>query len=167
MKNTKILFALFMFVAAVTLAAPAQTQVFVSGQTNGGFGGPIDMVVPYVPAVIVDGPATITVTYLDGTVTDAGGVNTGPNGVDWDCTNWGQLPQQEDHGIAGGNCPYLDALIGVFVPQPRAGHGEADGAGKIAGSIVKAGNLVRFGTVDGLGQSASDCQQRRGRLTQR
>ena len=122
MKNTKIVFALLMFIAAVTLAASAQTEVFVSGQTNGAFGGPIDMVIPYVPAVTVDGPATITITYLDGTITDAGGVNTGPNGVDWDCTNWGQLPLQEDHGIAGGKCPYLDALIGLFVPQPRAGH---------------------------------------------
>ena len=122
MKNTRIVLALLIFIAGAILSASAQTQVFVSGQTNGAFGGPIDMTIPYVPTVTVSAPATITVTYLDGTVTDAGGVNTGPNGVDWDCSNWGQLPLQEDHGIAGGVCHNLDALIGVFVPQPRAGH---------------------------------------------
>jgi len=121
-KHTKIVLALLMFVAAAALVAPAQTQVFVSGQTNGAFGGPIDLTIPYVPAITVDGPATITVTYLDGTVTDAGLVDTGPNGVDWDCDKSWQTPLQEVHGMAGGKCSNLDALIGIFVPQSRTTH---------------------------------------------
>lgn len=43
----------------------------------------------------------------------------------------------------------------------------ADGAAAIGGSIVKARNLVRFGTVGCFGRSASDCPQTVGRLTQR
>lgn len=122
MKGTKIVLALLILVIGASLMAPAQTQVFVSGQTNGAFGGPIDLTVPYVPAVTVSGPATITVTYLDGTVTDGGSVDTGPNGVDWDCARSFQTPLQEVRGMAGGDCPNLDALLGVFVPQARAGH---------------------------------------------
>ena len=148
MKNTKLVFALLMFVAAATLAGPAQTQVFVPGNTNGAFGGPIDLTIPYVPAITVSGPATITVTYLDGTVTDAGGINTGPNGVDFDCSNSWQQPLQEVHGIAGGKCPSLDALIGIFVPQARAGHqgfNRLDGTKGVTRIGIMPNNLFLIG----------------------
>jgi len=122
MKNTRIVLALLIFIAGAMLAASAQTQVFVSGQANGAFGGPIDMTVPYVPSVTVTGPATITVTYLDGMISDNNGEEIGPNGEDLNCGHTYQMPLQEARGIAGGVCHNLDALIGVFVPQARAGH---------------------------------------------
>jgi len=121
MTGTKVALVLLVFIATVTLAAPAQTQVFVSGQTNGGFGAPIDMTVPYVPAAVVTGPATITITYINGTVIDAGGVDTGPDGTFWNCGT-AQSPLEESRGVAGGKISDLDALIGVFVPAARANH---------------------------------------------
>ena len=47
-------FVLVLFVAAITIAAHAHTQVFVPGTTNGGFGNPIDQAMPIVPAITVD-----------------------------------------------------------------------------------------------------------------
>lgn len=122
MKYLNIVLALLIFLVAATLTAFPQNQVFVSGQTNGAFGGAIDMTIPFVPGVTVDGPATITVNYLDGTVSDNNGEEIGPNGEDYDCDHQWQLPLQEARGIAGGKCLNLDALIGVFVPLTRAGH---------------------------------------------
>ena len=101
MKNAKTVLTLAAFVAAATMIARAQTSVFVPGNTGGGFGNPIDIVVPLVPAITVSGPSRITVTYVSGTVTDSGGVDTGPNGTIW---NFGgtQSPLQEARGASGG-----------------------------------------------------------------
>ncbi|MGB6691641.1 MAG: hypothetical protein WBE76_27705 [Terracidiphilus sp.] len=101
--------------SALPICASAQTQVFVPGNASGFFGNGADIQVEFVPAITVQGPATITVTYLSGTVTDAGGVNTGPNGATWN-TSGSQSPMQESQGIAGGTIENLDALIGAFVP---------------------------------------------------
>jgi hypothetical protein len=95
-------------------AASGQTQVFVPGNASAFFGNTADIQVEYVPAISVQGPSTITVTYVSGTVTDAGGVNTGPLGTTWN-TSGGQSPLQESQGIAGGTIFDLDALIGAFV----------------------------------------------------
>jgi len=115
MKRAKIALALVAFVAAATMAARAQTSVFVPGNTNGGFGNPIDTVVPLVPAITVSGPSKITITYISGTVTDAAGIDTGPAGTDWN-QNGAQSPLQEARGVSNGTIHNLDALIGVFVP---------------------------------------------------
>jgi hypothetical protein len=118
MKSAKIALALVAFVAAATMAARAQTSVFVPGNTNGGFGNPIDTVVPLVPAITVSEPSRITITYLSGTVTDAAGIDTGPTGTDWN-QNGAQSPLQEAKGVSGGTIHNLDALIGVFVPARK------------------------------------------------
>lgn len=103
------------FALAAQAAAFGQTQVFVPGNASAFFGNGADIQVEYVPAVTVAGPATITVSYVSGTVLDAGGINTGPNGTTWD-TQGGQSPLQEALGISGGTIQNLDALIGSFVP---------------------------------------------------
>jgi len=121
MTSTKIAFVLLLFVAAATMAAPAQTQVFVPGNTNGAFGNQVDLIVPLVPAITVDGPGTITVTYVSGTVDFGAGVEVGPNGGPWDVGTW-QLPLQEAKGVAGGKVNNDGALIGVFVPHARLIH---------------------------------------------
>ena len=121
MTSTKMALVLVLLVAAATMTAQAQqdVQVFVSGTTNGAFGNPIDQTVPFVPAITVNGPGTITVTYVSGTVTDFDG-EIGPNGEDYNCGHYSiQTPLQEAHGVAGGKCKHLDALIGVFVPQTK------------------------------------------------
>jgi len=116
----KLTFGLLLFVAGATVVAPAQMQVFVPGTTNGGFGNGIDQAVPYVSAVAVDGPATITVTYVSGTV-NWGLQEVGPNGGSW-MIGSAQSPLQEGRGVAGGTISNLGALIGVFVPQARVAH---------------------------------------------
>ena len=132
MKTTKLMFpsrltalgpsaALMLTMLALIVAATttaAQTPVFVPGNTNGCFGNAVDMCVPLVAALTVNGPGTITVTYVSGTITDAGNVNTGPNGVSFPAGGY-QVPFQEASGIALERITHLDALIGVFVPQSR------------------------------------------------
>jgi hypothetical protein len=106
---------------AVATTTAAQTNVFVPGNASGFFGNPADIQVSLVAALTVSGPGTITVTYVSGTVTDFGDVNTGPNGVPW----WSpgqQSPLEEGRGGEVTNISNLDALIGVFVPQYRAQH---------------------------------------------
>ena len=122
MTNTKMTLVLVLFVAAATMAAPAQTQVFVPADASGAFGNPIDIVVPLVPAITVNGPGTITVTYVSGLVDFGGGFGVGPNGGEWDIATQ-QDPLLEAHGIwATGKVKNLAALIGVFVPQARVTH---------------------------------------------
>jgi len=157
MKNTKIALVLVLFVAAVTIAAHAQTsspsktvtgptakpavQIFVPGTTNGAFGNPIDQAVPFVSAITVNGPGTITVTYVSGTVSDYPG-EIGPEGEDFKCGRYSiQTPLQEANGVAGGKCKYVDALIGVFVPQTRVQ--DKRGFNPIDGTK----NLTRVGIV--------------------
>ncbi len=115
---TLMLTVLVLIVSATTTAA--QTTVFVPGNTNGCFGHPVDRCVPLVAALAISGPGTITVTYVSGTVTDAFGVNTGPNGVSFN-VGTSQTPLQEANGVSGGTIGNLDALIGVFVPSSRVG----------------------------------------------
>ncbi len=119
MKSTKIALGLVLFVAAATMTAPAQTQVFVPGNASGWFGNSVDLLVPLVPAIAVSGPATITVTYVSGTVNWGDG-DVGPNGGPYTNSGGFQFPLQEAKGVASprqiGN---IAALIGVFVPQSR------------------------------------------------
>jgi hypothetical protein len=112
---------------ALVTAAPtaAQTTVFVPGNASGAFGNSVDLVVPLVPAITVTGPASITVTYISGTV-DTGwcwdGVclgPVGPNGARVKNVSGGQTPLQEAKGISGPTVDQLGALIGVFVPRCR------------------------------------------------
>lgn len=133
MKNKTLALLILVFVSA-TIAANARTvssgktraaaaskqtvQVFVPGTASGYFGNPQDQAVPFVPAITVSGPGTITVTYVSGTVTDCCGINTGPKGVKYN-THGTQWPLQEARGVAGGIVYNEDALIGVFVPQSR------------------------------------------------
>ena len=79
-----MLFALAVAALFLTIStsAVAQTSVFVSGRATGGFGYPdLDGDVPFVTALTVGGPGTITVTYVSGTVNWAPGQPNGPNGV--------------------------------------------------------------------------------------
>ena len=122
MRSTKLAIVFVLFVAAIAVAASAQTTVFVAGNATGYFGGTAEMIVPLVPAIILNGPGTITVTYVSGTV-DLGGVITGPNGVFWDQGNGtGQFPLQEAKGVGGGKVNNFGALFGVFVPASRVNH---------------------------------------------
>jgi len=120
----KATFVLALFVAAATVAAQAQQdiQVFVPGTASGYFGNPQDQAVPFVPAITVSGPGTITVTYLSGTVTDCCGIDTGPNGVRFNGGNNHQFPLQEAKGRSFGWVDNEDALIGAFVPAARVNH---------------------------------------------
>jgi len=120
MKSTKIALALIMLVAAFITVAHGQTTIFVPGNVGGYFGNPADEINPLVPAITVSGPATITVTYVSGTVTDCCGVNTGPDGAEWNVGSGSQAPLQQAKGISGGWINNLDALIGAFVPTARA-----------------------------------------------
>ena len=122
MTSTKVALVLLLFAFAATIAAPAQTQIFVPANTTGAFGNKVDLIVPLVPAITVDGPATITVSYLSGTVDWGAGTQVGPNGEFWDTNHGWQDPLQEAKGIAGGTVNNHAALIGVFVPQARAAH---------------------------------------------
>jgi len=119
MKRAKMAVALIVLVAAATMAARAQAQVsvFVPGNASGYFGTPADVVVPLVPALTVNRPGTITVTYVSGTVTDSTLV-VGPNGTKYN-NSGAQFPLQEAFGKSYGWVNNLDALMGVFVPECR------------------------------------------------
>ena len=86
MKKPKIALVFAVFLVAATMAAQAQQdiQVFVPGSASGYFGSQADIVVPLVPALTVNGPGTITVTYLSGTVSWGEQPDSGPNGVPYE-----------------------------------------------------------------------------------
>jgi len=129
------------------LTASAQVQVFVPGNTSGGFGNPIDMTVPFVPAITVSGPSTITVTYISGTIPDGGVVNAGPNGVPWN-TDGAQSPLQESHGLTYPKIDNLDCLVGIFVPAAtvnRPGFSPVDGTKNLAKVGIKPSALFFIG----------------------
>jgi hypothetical protein len=69
--------ALLFLIAAGTASAQNSVNVTIPGNTLGGFGNPsIDNSEPFVAALAVDGPGTITVSYLSGLVTEwRGGSN--------------------------------------------------------------------------------------------
>lgn len=120
MKSTKTALVFILLVAATSMTAQTQSTVFVPGTASGAFGYPLNLIVPFVPAITVNGPGTITITYVDGTVT---GPVSGPNGVRWGPYPLGsQLPLQEAKGVAGGWVDNLNALIGAFVPAARVNH---------------------------------------------
>lgn len=148
MKNAKAVLTLVAFVAAATMIARAQTSVFVPGNTSGGFGNPIDIVVPLVPAITVSGPSRITVTYVSGTVSvGAGFADNGPNGTKWNF-NGAQSPLQEGRGASGG-ADKLGALIGVFVPATRVNSWKfqpVDGTKVLARNGIVPSTLVFVGT---------------------
>ena len=104
-----------LILTVATTAASGQTNIFVPGNTNGCFGSPVDECNPLVTALAVSGPATITVTYVSGIVTDIDG-DIGPNGIPCNCD---EVPLEEAVGVSVRNIPNLCALIGVFVPQAR------------------------------------------------
>ena len=139
---------LFLIVVATTAAA--QTAVFVPGNASGCFGNAdLGCPVPLVAALTVSGPATITVTYVSGTVVwEANGEPTGPDGARANFNGW-QSPLQEAHGIAGGWIPNLAALIGVFVPQSRvqdAGFSALDGTKGVTPVGIMPNGLFFIGT---------------------
>jgi hypothetical protein len=61
--TTTLLAGLFLFSTAA-IPARAQTTVTVPGNASGHFGNPADLVVPFVPAITVSGPSSITVKYV-------------------------------------------------------------------------------------------------------
>jgi len=148
MKNLKVAFVLAILVAAATMAARAQNQIFVPGNASGFFGNPADEMNPLVSAITVTGPGNITVTYDSGKVTDAGGIDTGPDGVP--CKNCAQLPLEEAKGTWNNvRAPHLDALIGVFVPASRvnqSGFAAVDGTKGVVPVGIMPNGLFFIGT---------------------
>lgn len=149
MRSGKIALVLVMLVAVAAVThAQQDVQVFVPGNTSGYFGNRADMIVPLVQAITVSGPGTITVIYVSGTVTDAGNVNTGPNGVKWN-TGGAQTPLQEAQSVSGGTIHNLDALIGAFVPASRVnrtGFNAIDGTKDATQVGIRPGWLSLIGT---------------------
>jgi hypothetical protein len=146
--SAALMLTILVLIAAATTTA-AQTQVFVPGTASGGFGTPALNWVEFVPALTVTGPGTITVTYISGTVTDAGGVNTGPDGVPITLPAGWALPLQEQHGVSGGTVKNLDSLIGVFVPATRvnrSGFAAVDGTKALAAVGIMPNGLFFIGT---------------------
>jgi len=138
----------FCLASAVTAAHAQTVNVVVPGNTLGGFGNPACCSEPYVPALAVPGPGTITVAYLSGTVTDAGGIDTGPDGAVWNVTG-NQFPLQEALGVAGGPIGNFDSLIGTFVAQSRvlaAGFSAVDGTKGTARVGILPTGLFFIGT---------------------
>jgi hypothetical protein len=128
--------------------ASAQSSVFVPGTASGGFGYPIvDGVVPFVTAVAVSGPGTITVTYVSGTVNWAPGQPTGPNGVHWPYSGCA-LPLKASRGISHQSAPNIGALIGAFAPQSRVqktGFSPVDGTKNAAPVGIMPGAVFFIG----------------------
>jgi hypothetical protein len=140
MKPLKSVIAAMLLVLGAVSIAPAQTNVYVPGNASGCFGNPVDSYcVPFVPAITVSGPATITVTYVSGTVVFIGnGPQVGPTGGTCDpCQGQTPLAEAKSMGLVGG-FNNTAALIGVFVPQTRT---QKTGFTAIDGTK----NLTKFG----------------------
>src|SRR5580704_15982526 len=140
--------ASLLLMSAVTAAHAQTVTVVVPGNTLGGFGNPACCSEPYIPALAVPGPGTIMVTYISGTVTDSSGINTGPNGVEWNVTG-NQFPLQEALGVAGGPIDNLDSLIGTFVARSRVvaeGFSAVDGTKGTARVGILPSGLFFIGT---------------------
>jgi len=132
----------------LTTTASAQTSVFVSGRATGGFGYPdLNYDVPFVTALTVSGPGTITVTYVSGTVDWAPNQPTGPNGVHWPYSGC-SLPLQASRGISHKSAENMGALIGAFVPQARVqkvGFSPVDGTKNAAPVGIMSGAVFFIG----------------------
>jgi hypothetical protein len=138
---------LVLILAATTAAA--QTQVFVPGNASGFFGNPVNIQVPLVPAITVSGPATITVTYVSGTVDFGTGEQVGPNGVPYTAGESDQVPLQEAVGVSSPTTMKMAALIGVFVPRSRvqkAGFSTLDGTKNVTPVGIMPNGLFFIGT---------------------
>jgi len=145
MASIKIALVVLLFISASTVMATAQTQVFVPGNASGDFGSPVDQVNQLVPAITVNGPGTITVTYVSGTV-DIGGVEVDPEGITQH--NCPQTPLQEAQGVAGGRCNHVGGLLGAFVSQGKVdypGFSPVDGSKNAATVGVMPGLLFFIG----------------------
>ncbi len=154
MKNASIAVVLGLFVIVGTAAAHAQqtVQVFVPGNASGYF-GTVDVLVPLVPAITVNGPGTITVSYNNGMVKwgSGEGQEVGPNGGPYPNNYYGlQFPLEE----AKGTAPHKEinniaALMGVFVCASRANHAgfaAVDGTKNAATVGIMPGGLFFIGT---------------------
>lgn len=149
---------LAVLVLAMTVTAAAQTTVFVPGNATGCFGSSDEGCVPLVAALTVNGPGTITVTYVSGTVNWGAG-EVGPNGGPYDASGF-QFPLQEAQGVAPHTkIENIAALIGVFVPMERtqrAGFSAVDGTKNVALVGIMPDGLFFIGSgktvsVDGAG----------------
>lgn len=119
MKNMRIASVLLLFVVSI-IAAHAQNQIYVPGNVSGNFGNPSDEINPLIPALSVTGPATITVTYVSGSVCWRGTSHCcGPNGASCSTCPLQQWPLQEARGIGLTKEHRIAALMGVFVPASR------------------------------------------------
>jgi hypothetical protein len=146
-RKIALVFALFAAVAPAT--ANAQT-VFVPGNASGFFGNPVNQMMALVPAITVSGPATITVTYVSGTVNyGIIGVEVGPNGGHFFDGGVGQSPLQEARGFAPHTpIDNMAALIGIFVPQNRVqqpGFSALDGTKNVTRVGINPGGLFFVG----------------------
>ena len=148
MNGMRIALLIVALAAASTIAANAQTQIFVPGNASGFFGNPVDQSVPLVSAVAVSGPGTITVTYASGTV-DVGGEHVvGPNGFGPWPTAGSQYPLQEARGVTTRTAMRIGALIGIFVPTTRVNHSRfiaIDGTKNVAPFGIMPGGLFFIG----------------------
>jgi len=134
-----------------TMAAHAQSQVTVPGTAIGYFGNPEDEVTPFVSAITVTGPGTITVTYVSGKVCwgSGNGDCVGPKGG-YFLNNGSQFPLQEAKGVATPAKIWdIGALIGVFVPSSRVnrnGFQAVDGTKNVAQVGIMPNGLFFIGT---------------------
>jgi hypothetical protein len=139
---------LTMLVLTVAATTAAAQNVFVPGNASGYFGNVADRMVPFVPAITVNGPGTITVTYVSGTVNWGGG-DVGPNGGHVSKRDSNQSPLQETRAVAPhGRIGKVGALIGVFVRQSRverAGFSAIDGTKNATRFGIKPGQLFFIG----------------------
>jgi hypothetical protein len=148
MTSTKIGVLFVLIVIAATMEVRAQSTVSVPGNASGYFGNPVDQLVPFVPAITVTGPGTITVTYVSGTVDVGGGHVVGPIGL----RNWpsagNQYPLLEAKGIVPQTADHVGGLIGVFVPAARVsspGFTAIDGTKNAAPVGIMPGGLFFIG----------------------
>jgi hypothetical protein len=147
--NAVLTFLLLVLTVAATTAS-AQTSIFVPANTSGAFGYPFDEVNPLVTAVTVSGPATITVTYVSGTVTWSNVYPpVGPDGVTCGLSQCsGQAPLSEAVGFGLKGNKNLAALIGIFVPAGRVnvtGFRPLDGTKDVAELGILPGGLFLIG----------------------
>jgi hypothetical protein len=99
-----------------TTAYAWDTIVTVPGNACGGFGLTAEGYVPFVVAKEITTKGVLKITYDSGTVTDGGGINTGPDGIPYSLGGGEQSPLQEIIGVTNGSISNVDALIGAFVP---------------------------------------------------
>jgi len=138
--------------------ASAQTSVSVPGNAGGCFGnnpgGGNSECVPFVSALAVSGPGTITITYVSGIVhwVMPNANTAGPEGVSCPTVNCGvsQTPLLEGRGVqpTNGTIHAVAGLIGVFVPQERVqapGFQALDGTKNVAAVGIMPGDLFLVG----------------------